>query len=159
MDTVITATNNSETNIMTSFLVKHLQANKGSKAGKTICLVRREEYLVLASSMGIDVVLNKKVLAANEILKHLRRGKLLALAHLHGCDAEVVELMAEANSPITRQPLLKLTCLREKIIIGGFFRSGQWQTAVGDTQIQGGDKVIGICRSHHLHELQRQFLS
>ena len=40
----------------------------GLKKTTTIALVGREEYLVLASTIGSDVVLSKKILAANEIL-------------------------------------------------------------------------------------------
>jgi hypothetical protein len=36
--------------------------------------VNKEEYLVLAATSGSDIALNKKVLAANEILKFIRRG-------------------------------------------------------------------------------------
>jgi trk system potassium uptake protein TrkA len=163
MDTVITATGDSETNIMTSVLAKQLlQNHSGSldeQGGKTITLVKRESYLVLASSMGSDIVLNKKVLAGNQILKHIRRGKLLSLAHLHGCDAEVLELVAEAGAPIVGKPLHELTNLRNKIIIGGVGRKGVWQAAVGSTVIEPGDKVIGVCNSRHIRDLERLLLS
>jgi trk system potassium uptake protein TrkA len=52
--------------------------------------------------------LNKKILAGNEVLKFIRRGELLTVAHLHGFEAEVVELVAAEDSPITRKPLAKL---------------------------------------------------
>ena len=39
--------------------------------------------------MGADIALNKKILAGNDILKFIRRGELLSVAHLHGFDAEV----------------------------------------------------------------------
>jgi Trk K+ transport system NAD-binding subunit len=70
--------------------------------------VNKEEYLVLAATSGSDIALNKKVLAANEILKFIRRGELLSVAHLHGFDAEVVEILAAPDSPITRIPLSKI---------------------------------------------------
>ena len=163
MDTIITATGDNETNIMTSVLAKHRIRNQPGplhgKEGKTIALVKREEYLVLASSMGSDIVLNKKVLAGNEILKYIRRGKLLSVAHLHGFDAEVVVLVAGEGAPITRSPLFKLDGMKGKILIGGVCRKGDWQIAVGSTHVQPGEKVIGICCSHHLPDLQRLILS
>ena len=112
MDTFITATGENETNIMSCMLAKHLMdtsnGNTRTKERKTISLVNKEEYLVLAATSGSDIALNKKVLAANEILKFIRRGELLSVAHLHGFDAEVVEIMAAPDSPITRIPLSKL---------------------------------------------------
>jgi trk system potassium uptake protein TrkA len=95
MDTFITATGENETNIMSCMLAKHLMTHQWqlrSKDRKTISLVNKEEYLVLAATSGSDIALNKKVLAANEILKFIRRGELLSVAHLHGFDAEVVEI-------------------------------------------------------------------
>ena len=163
MDTIITATGDNETNIMTCVLAKHLIRNQPGelhgKEGKTIALVKREEYLVLASSMGSDIVLNKKVLAGNEILKYIRRGKLLSVAHLHGFDAEVVELVAGSGAPITRSPLYEVGGMKGKIIIGGVCRKGDWQIAVGATHVQPHDKVIGICSSRQLPDLQRLILS
>ena len=166
-DTIITATGDNETNIMTSVLAKHLIADhRGSTVadmehgrGKTIALVKREEYVVLASSMGADIVLSSKVLAGNEILKYIRRGQLLAVAHMHGCDAEVVELVAETDAPITRKPLQELGGMKDCIIIGSVWRGGEWTIAVGTTRIAAGEKVIGICASRHLPDLQRLFLA
>ena len=35
--------------------------------GKTIALVNKEDYLVLASTIGLDIALNAKISAANEL--------------------------------------------------------------------------------------------
>jgi trk system potassium uptake protein TrkA len=70
--------------------------------------VNKEDYVVLATTMGSDLALNKKILASNQILKFIRRGELLSVAHLHGFDAEMVEIVAAHRSPITQKPLSKL---------------------------------------------------
>ena len=129
MDTFIAATGENETNIMSCMLAKHLMnKHHGPKEGtkrKTIALCNKEEYLVLAATSGSDIALNKKVLAGNEILKFIRRGELLSVAHLHGFDAEVVELVAAPGSPITRIPLSQLDpSLHGKILIACVFREG-----------------------------------
>lgn len=163
MDTIVTATGDNETNVMTAVLAKHLIRNQpGALQGKrarTIALVKREAYLVLAATMGSDIVLNKKVLAGNEILKYIRGGKLLSVAHLHGFEAEVVELVADEGAKITKVPLFELEDMKGKIIIGGFCRKGAWQIAVGSTHVQPGDKVIGICTSQHLRDLEHLLLA
>ena len=164
MDTLITATGDNETNIMSSLLAKHLmngnQGDGSPQQGKSIALVNKEDYLVLAATMGADLALNKKILAGNEILKFIRRGELLAVAHLHGFDAEVVELEAAPGSQITRKPLSKLDPIYYgKIIIGGIFRDGTWQIAVGDTHIHANERAIVVCTSMHLKDVQRLFLA
>ncbi|BBD07560.1 Trk system potassium transporter TrkA [Desulfovibrio ferrophilus] len=162
MNSIIAATNDNETNIMSCILAKHLLKTQGQNGhsgdSKTIALVNKEEYLVLAASMGSDVALNSKVIAGNEILKYLRRGKLLSMARLHGFDAEVVEIKADHRSPITKKPLSKQDQLRDKIIIGAYLRDGEWQIAVGDTQIQAQERVIAICGSANITDLQDLFL-
>ena len=164
MDTFITATGENETNIMSCVLAKHLMnAPNGHSPGKQrkcIALVNKEDYLVLAATMGSDIALNKKILAGNEILKFIRRGELLSVAHLHGFDAEVVEIVAAPNSPITRKPLSKLdSSYYGKIMIGGIHRDGVWQVAVGDTHIKSDERVIVVCSSPHLKDVQKLFLA
>ena len=164
MDTFITATGENETNIMSCVLAKHLMnspnGNSGDRQTKCIALVNKEDYLVLAATMGSDIALNKKILAGNEILKFIRRGELLSVAHLHGFDAEVVEIVAAPNSPITRKPLSKLdTTYYGKIMIGAIHRDGMWQVAVGDTHIQSEERVIVVCVSRHLKDVQKLFLA
>ena len=163
MDTIVAATSDNETNIMSCVMAKNVFKDRANefdgKRFRSIALVDREEYLVLASTMGADVVLSKKVLAANEILKYIRRGELLSVAHLHGLDAEVVELVVGKNAPITQKPLHQIDGTKGKIIIGGFARDNGWQTAVGFTHLRAGDKLIAICTSDHLRDLQRLVLA
>ena len=163
MDTFITATGENETNIMSCVLAKHLMnTQNGRSTGrqrKCIALVNKEDYLTLASTMGSDIALNKKILAGNEILKFIRRGELISVARLHGLDAEVVEIVATPNSPITRKPLSKMDpTFYGKIMIGAIYRNDAWQVAVGDTHIQSDERAIVVCLSQHLRDVQKLFL-
>ena len=164
MDTFITATGDNETNIMSCLLAKHLMNGKDSQEKpqqrKSICLVNKEDYLVLAATMGSDIALNKKILAGNEILKFIRMGQLLSVAHLHGFDAEMVEIVAEPNAPITRKPLSKLDpSYYGKILIGAIFRDGEWRIAVGDTHIHDNERAIVVCQSLSLKDVQQLFFA
>ena len=164
MDTFITATGENETNIMSCVLAKHLMiSDSGRSPGKQrkcIALVNKEDYLTLAATMGSDIVMNKKILAGNQILKFIRRGEVLSVAHLHGLDAEVVEIVAAPNSPITRKPLSKLDpSYYGKIMVGAIFRDGAWRVAIGDTHIQSDERVIVVCISPHLRDVQKLFLA
>ena len=164
MDTFITTTGDNETNIMSCVLAKHLMNTQNGrspgKQSKCIALVNKEDYLVLAATMGSDIALNKKILAGDQILKFIRRGELLSVAHLHGLDAEVVEIVAAPNSPITRKPLSKMDPIYYgKIMIGAIYRNGAWQVAVGNTHIQSDERVIVVCLSQHLKDVQNIFLA
>lgn len=161
MDTFMAVTDRNETNIMSCLLAKQLM-DKGNRNGnslkKTVCLVNEEDYMVLASTSGSDIVLNKKLLAANEILTYISRNELLSVMHMHGFDAEVVDLIAAPDALITRKPLTKLDAsLAGHIIVGSVFRDGAWSTAVGSTHIQTGDRAIVICNSDYLKEVRKLF--
>lgn len=164
MDTFITATGENEANIMSCVLAKHLMASRKKEAkgkqSKCISLVNKEQYVVLASSMGSDLALNKKIIVRNEILRFIRRGQLISVAHLHGFDAEMVEIVAQPGAPITKQPLSKLGDFYSgKIMIGSVFRDGAWEVAVGTTRIKSNERVIVACKSQHLKDVQKLFLA
>ena len=112
-ESFIATTGDNETNIVSSLLAKHLMNRNNIDPlggyGKTIALVNKEDYLVLASTIGLDIALNAKISAANEILKFIRRNELLSVAHLHGVDAEVIELLAAPGSEIASKPCLLYT--------------------------------------------------
>ncbi len=163
VDTFLAATGDNETNIMSSLLAKnmmlHEQGNTlDSGAEKTIALVTNEDYQVLAATIGLDIALNRKIMAANAILKYIRRSELISVAHLHGFDADVVEVVAAAKSPITKKPLAKLDPFyRGKILVGAVLRDGVWQVAVGDTHIKPEERVIVVCLSLQLKEVRKLF--
>ena len=74
-------------------------------------------------------------------------------------DEAASELIAAENSPVTKKPLVKLApSFTGKIIIGSVFREDSWQTAIGNTHIRSGDKVIAICGTDYLKDLNELFL-
>jgi trk system potassium uptake protein TrkA len=44
-------------------------------------------------------------------------------------------------------------------MIGAIHRNGKWQVAMGDTHIQSNERVIVVCMSHHLRDVQKLFLA
>jgi len=160
MDTFITATQDDETNVMTSLLAKNLINRKNpNNQAKTIAMVNKEEYLVLSSTIGLDIALNKKILAGNEIIKYIRRGELLSVAHLHGFDMDIVEFQVPKGAQICKTPLKKMdSFFNGKILIGTYFRDNQWEIAIGDTHLQEGDRAIAVCGSMMLKDLQKLFM-
>ena len=82
-DAFIAVTGNSETNIMSCLVAK----SKGVK--KTIALVENMDYIDISQTIGIQSLINKKLIAASNIFKHIRKGEILDMANLHNIDAEV----------------------------------------------------------------------
>ena len=84
---------------------------------------------------------------------------MLSVAHLHGFDMDIVEFNVAEGARICKAPLKKLDpSFYGKILIGAIYRDGQWKIAMGDTQVQPGDKAIAVCGSFMLKDLQQLFL-
>ncbi|MCG8341604.1 MAG: Trk system potassium transporter TrkA [Chlorobiales bacterium] len=163
MDSFIATTGNNETNIISCLLAKHIMnrtnVDADGKVGKTIALVKKEDYLVLASTIGLDVALNKKISAADEIMKFIRMGELLSLAHLHGVDAEVIELAAAPKSQITKKPLKKMrSMLQEKqILIAGVVHNGLCKLTDEHTVIEPNDLAVVVSATKSLKDARELF--
>lgn len=138
MDAFIAVTGDSETNIMSCLVAK----SKGVK--KTIALVENMDYINISQTIGIDTLINKKLLAASSIFKHIRKGEILALANLHNIDAEVFEFEVKENAKVTQKPIKELKFPREAVF-GGIIRNGEAKMSFGDFQIQSGDRAIVFC--------------
>ena len=81
------------------------------------------------------------------------------MAHLHGVDAEVIELLAATGSEIAGKPLKNLAknFRQHNILIGGVEQDGVWKVAVGSTEIQPHNKVVAVCSSQNLNKVRQLF--
>ncbi len=138
MDAFIAVTGNSETNIMSCLVAK----SKGVK--KTVALVENMDYINISQTIGIDTLINKKLIAASNIFRHIRKGEILALANLHNVDAEVFEFEVLKDAKVTQKPIKELRFPREAVF-GGVIRDGKALMSFGNMQIQEGDHVIVFC--------------
>jgi trk system potassium uptake protein TrkA len=150
MDAYIAVTGNSETNIMSCLMAKA----HGVK--KTIALVENMDYINLSQTIGIDTLINKKLIAANNIFRYVRQGDVISIAALHGVDAEVLEFNAYEKSKITKK---KITDLKfpHKAIIGGIIRKGKAQIVGGEDKIEPGDKVVVLAEYSVIKDVEKFF--
>jgi len=150
MDAFVAVTGHSETNIMTCLVAK----SKGVK--KTIALVENMDYINISQTIGIDTLINKKLLAASAIFKHVRKGDVLKLANLHNVDAEVLEFMVKENSSVTKK-MVKDIKLTKKAVFGGVIRNGIAHMTFGNFQILAGDKAVVFCLPEAIHKVEKLF--
>lgn len=135
MDAFVAVTNNTETNIIACLMAKHLGVSK------TIAQVDNVDYVPLTKTIGLDSLINKKLITANNISRFIRRANIVSTTTLQGIDAEVLEYVVKQNSPITKKPV-KLLKFPKNAIIGGYVRGEKGYIAVGDSKIQANDKVV-----------------
>jgi trk system potassium uptake protein TrkA len=151
MDAFISVTGNSETNIMSCLVAK----SKGVK--KTIALVENMDYFELSQSIGIDTLINKKLLAANNIFRYIRKGEVVAMTRLSNMNAELLEFKVKPTSKICNK-LIKDVDFPRSSIIGGVIRDGEGLIALGNFRIEEGDRVVVCCLLRSIKRVEKLFL-
>jgi len=96
MDAFISTTGDSQKNIMSCLMAK------SKKIKKTIALVDDSDYFELSESIGVDTLINKKLLAANEIFRFIRKGNILELNKLNNMNAEVLEFPKDKKIKVSK---------------------------------------------------------
>lgn len=150
MDAFISVTGNSETNIMSCLVAK----SRGVK--KTIALVENMDYFELSQSIGIDTLINKKLLAANSIFRYIRKGEVVAMTRLNSMDAELLEFVVNEKSKVAGK-LIKDLDFPRTAIIGGVIRNDEGIIALGDFKIEAGDRVVVCCLPKSIRKVERFF--
>lgn len=134
-DAFVAVTSSSETNILSSVMAKKMGV------AKTIAEVENIDYIKLAESMGVDAVINKKLITASRIFRFTLSNKVQSIKCLNGSDAEVLEFIVNPNSLITKRKIRDLDFPKEAII-GGVIRGNLSFIAVGDSEIKPFDRVV-----------------
>ncbi|MEO1010553.1 MAG: Trk system potassium transporter TrkA [Bacteroidota bacterium] len=151
MDAFIAVTGNSETNIMSCLVAKSKHIKK------TIALVENMDYFQLSHSIGIDTLINKKLLAANNIFRYIRKGEVVALMRLNNLNAEILEFVVKKDSKVTGSVIRELD-FPKSATIGGVVRDGKGIIALGGFRIQEGDRVVVCCLPNVIPVIERLFL-
>lgn len=150
MDAVLAVTGRSETNIMSCLVAK----SKGVR--RTIALVQNVDYFNLSKNIGVDTLINKKLLAANNIFRYIRKGEVLEMTILNSINVEILEFKAHKNSKITKRKVKDLRFPRNAII-GGVIRDDTGIIALGDFKIQEDDKVVVCCFPKTISKVEKFF--
>lgn len=150
MDAVIALTDNSEINIIAC-----LTAEK-SGVHKTIALVDNAEYTHISQHIGVDTLINKKLIAANNIFRFVRKGKIEAITSLHGVDAEVIEFVVSKNNQLTKKPIKDLH-FPHNSMIAAVIRDHESFIPDGEFQLNLNDKVIVFATNGAIDKIDNLF--
>ena len=129
--------------------------SKGVK--KTIALVENMDYFELSQSIGIDTLINKKLLAANNIFRYIRKGEVIAMTKLNNMNAELLEFKVKPTSKICNK-LIKDVEFPRSAIVGGVIRNGKGLIALGSFRIEEGDYIVVCCLPRSIKEVEKLFL-
>jgi trk system potassium uptake protein TrkA len=151
MDAFIAVAGDSETNIMSSLVAK----NHGVL--KTIARVENIDYIHLSQAIGIDTLINKKIIAASNIFKYIRKGEITAIASLHGVDAEIIEFKVNANCKITTGAINEMK-FPKNANIAGVVRGDKGFIPFGDFRLVAGDRAVVFTQTQAIPKVERYFL-
>jgi trk system potassium uptake protein TrkA len=150
MDAFIAVTGNSETNIISSLMAKEQGVRR------TVALVENVDYVHLSQNIGIDTMINRKLIAADFIFRYVRKGDIISIASIHGVDAEVLEFYVKEGSKITSKYLKHLK-FPKNALIGGVVRKDSALVPNGDFRIRKDDRVVVLCTKGAVNEVEEYF--
>ena len=149
-DAFIALSNNDESNVLSCVVAKKFGV------ARTVAEVENIEYIRIAEEMGVDSVINKKLLTAGRIFRLTLSGKARIVRYMAGTNAEVMEYTVAPGSAITKGPIKDLD-FPQDAIIGGVIRSNEAMIAVGDTVIEPYDRVAIFSKPECIKEIDRFF--
>lgn len=150
-DAFVAVTSSSETNILACVAAKRMGVPK------TIAEVENIEYIKLAEGMGVDAVINKKLITAGRIFRFTLSNKVRSIKCLNGSDAEVLEFLVNPDSNITKGPIKDLKFPKEAII-GGVIRGNESFIANEYTEIRPYDRVVVFALPNVLSKVNNFFI-
>lgn len=149
-DAFVAVTGNDEANILACVVARKFGVPR------TIAQVENLEYVKLAEDMGVDAVINKKLITAGRLFKFTLSGKARLVKYMSGTDAEVLEFTVPAGSAITKGQLKDLTFPKDSVI-GGVIRGSESLIAVGSTRIEPYDRVVVFALPHAVKDVDKFF--
>lgn len=149
-DAFVALTGSDETNVLACVTAKKFGVPR------TIAEVENIEYIHLSEDMGVDTIINKKLITAGRIFKFTLGGKARFVRYMSGTAAEVVEYTVAPGSAITKASLrdIQFPC---NAIVGGVVRGNEAMIAVGDTVIEPYDRVAVFALPQAIKEIDKFF--
>lgn len=151
MEAFVAVTSSSETNILSCVIAKKMGISK------VIAEVENFEYIKLAEEMGVDSVINKKLITAGKIFRFTLSNKVRSIKVLNGTDAVVLEFIVNTNSKITTGKLKELH-FPEEAIIGGYVRGNESFIADSESTIRPYDQVVVFANPDAVDKVDKFFL-
>ena len=134
-DAFIAVTDSSETNVLTCLHAKRLGVRR------TIALVENTGFISLSQDIGIDTIINKRLITASYISRLIVKGDAVSSKWLSGTNAELIEFNVGKWAPATRH-LIRDLHVPQGATIGGIIRGGESILPTRDTQIKYKDRVV-----------------
>ncbi len=151
-DAVIAATGDDRNNIVAALLARQFGVKK------IICEVMKPHYVPVYNALGIESLINPRLLAAAQILRLTRSEDVVALSILQDEKAEVVEVILPESAKVVNRKIAAAG-LPRGMLIGSVVRNGEVFVPNGNTILRAGDHLVIFAVPKVSAKLERYFAS
>ncbi|OGQ85361.1 MAG: hypothetical protein A2289_01380 [Deltaproteobacteria bacterium RIFOXYA12_FULL_58_15] len=149
-DLFCAVSDNDQRNMLAALLAR----KHGAK--KEAVLVHQPEFVPVLDSLGVEIVINPRLVTVSEALMHVRRGLVHSVTRLAGSRGEILEIEAQPGSRVVGAPLKALN-FPKNALVGAIVRDDIMQIPTGDTIIQPGERVVVYALQEAIAAIEKLF--
>ncbi len=149
-DVLIAVTESDEKNLLCSLLGRNLGVEK------TISRVEKEDYIRIFQKIGIDVALSPRKATYIEVLKHMRKMKVNAIAEIEHGEANLLEIEIGSGSKLAGKTVENLNMPKESIV-SMIIRGERPIIPDGSSVIREGDRLLVFTKPSALKKVEKLF--
>jgi trk system potassium uptake protein len=148
-DAFVAVTGDDRANLLAAMYARQLGART------TIAGVSSGEFTPLAEALGVDLTISPRVLAAEAILRFVRKGDIVNVALLQS-GAEMIELRVPEGCRVAGRPLAEVG-FPEGVIVGALLRGNDVIIPTGRDVLNAGDDAVVFTVEDAVDEVERLF--
>jgi trk system potassium uptake protein TrkA len=148
-DAFVAVTGDDRANLLAAMYARQLGARM------TIAGVSSGEFAPLADALGVDLTISPRMLAAEAILRFVRRGEIVDVALLES-GAEMIELRVPPQCRVAGRPLSEVG-FPEGAIVAALLRDGDVVIPTGREVLKPVDDAVVFTVEDAIEEVERLF--
>jgi trk system potassium uptake protein TrkA len=148
-DAFVAVTGDDRANLLAAMYAGQLGARM------TIAGISRGEFAPLADALGVDLTISPRTLAAEAILRFVRKGEVIDVALLEN-GAEMIELRVPETCRVAGRPLSQVG-FPEGALVGALLRDGDVIIPTGSEVLRPGDDAVVFTVEAAVDEVERLF--
>jgi trk system potassium uptake protein TrkA len=148
-DAFVAVTGDDRANLLAAMYARQLGARM------TIAGISRGEFAPLADALGVDLTISPRMLAAEAILRFVRKGEVIDVALL-ASGAEMIELRVPERCKVAGRPLSEVG-FPEGAIVGALLRNGKVIIPTGKEVLRPGDDAVVFTIEDAVEEVENLF--
>ena len=148
-DAFVAVTGDDRANLLAAMYARQLGARM------TIAGISRGEFAPLADALGVDLTISPRMLAAEAILRFVRKGEVIDVALLES-GAEMIELRVPERCRVAGRPLSEAG-FPQGAIVGALLRDGEVVIPTGNDVLRPGDDAVVFTVEDAVDEVERLF--